>query len=340
MDTIEIVKQSKFYTELNSLLREQFDTIKRDIDPVYEQLLEERKFPYPLPIICQFEYKGWERNVQWRLELDFDEYQWSSKTIKPHFLNALVFLEIGTELLHFKYQLCSSFNDFLEPKETEKIELEKLNDTKYVSEKINEVQQFLDGLSRLFIQELEQINFYELEYMEDDVRMNKKIQDKWKEGAVVGYDCITYGDGYMVMANTYCVEDSETNEVKRHWFPLCDTTLTGIERYDEDIWSEIDIFHGSFTHKDKTIVFGDGAMGNEGYVASLNEDKTLDWSIFFTFSNPIIKAKVAVNYLICYGDTGCVIKINLDNLTEINVSYEDPDDLLDAINREFQNRNI
>ncbi|WP_299247397.1 hypothetical protein [uncultured Aquimarina sp.] len=319
MEEKEKVIHTLFYKEINALLRDQFSVIQQNITPQYEQLLKEREFPYPLPIICQFEYASWGRNKQWRLELDFDEYQWSDKTVKPHFLNALVFIEVGTEWIHFKYQLCSSFNDSLEPKETEKIEIKRLNETEFVDKKIDEVQLFLDNLPKRFIQETEKINFNELEYMEEDVVMNKKIQDKWKEGFVIGFDCIAYGDGYVIMGNTYCVENSETKEVKRHWFPLCDTTLSGIERHNEDIWTEIDIFHGSFKYKDKTIVFGDGAMGNEGYVASLNEDKTLDWSIFFTFSNPIHKAEVKNEHLICYGDTGAIIDIDLNNITKIKV---------------------
>lgn len=153
--------------------------------------------------------------------------------------------------------------------------------------------------------------------------MHEKLQAKWKEGFVVGHDCITFGDGRVVVANTYRVILTETGEAKRFWFPLCDTTLAGLEKYDEDVWTEIDIWHGSFVHDGETIVFGDGAMGNEGYVASVNAAGELNWSAFFTFSNPICRAHVMDGWLVCHGDTGCRIRMNLSDLTNVDVSFVD-----------------
>lgn len=167
MHETEIVKSSLFYKEINALLRDQFSVIKQSITPGYEQLLKDRHFDTPLPIICQFECGYSNKNQQWRLELDFDEYQWSYKTVKPHFLNALVFIEIGTELIHFKYQLCSSFNDELDPMQSEKIEHQKLNDTPFIEGKIRELNQFLKQLPQRFIQEIEKIDFDELEFLEE-----------------------------------------------------------------------------------------------------------------------------------------------------------------------------
>ncbi len=151
---------------------------------------------------------------------------------------------------------------------------------------------------------------------------HKKIQEKWKQGYLPGFDCITYGNGTMTIANTYTVIHTETNKSKRYWFPLCDTTLEGIQKYDEDIWTECDIFHGAFEYKNQKFVFGDGAMGNEGYIASTTLAGELNWAIFFTFSNPINKAEVIDKHLICYGDTGAIIKMDLNNITKIKVIQE------------------
>lgn len=153
--------------------------------------------------------------------------------------------------------------------------------------------------------------------------MNNTIQEKWKQGFLPGYDCIAYADGSIVIANTYSAIDTATRERKQFWFPLCDTTLEGIQKYDDDIWTEVDIFHGAITYNDQKIVFGDGGMGNEGYVASTNSiNGDLIWAIFFTFSNPICRAEIKNEHLICYGDSGTIIEISLNEITKIRVTYE------------------
>lgn len=314
----ERVIQSLFYKEINALLRKQLHAIKHDITPQYEQILKEKKFIHPLPIINQFEYAAWGANKQWRLELDFDDYQWSYKTVKPHFFNAIVYLSVGKGTVHYKYQLTSSFNEELQSNDTEEIAIEKLNDIDFVSTKIKELNQFLQDLPQAFLEEIKNINFNELEYM-----MHPKIQEKWKQGYLPGYDCIVMGEGDIIIGSAYSCYDPNTKETKQYWSALCDTTLESLEKYNDDIWVEVDIFHGSFEYKNQKFVFGDGGMGNEGYIASLSLNDVLNWAIFFTFSNPIIKAEVKGEQLICYGDSGTIIEVNLNNITKIKITHKE-----------------
>ena len=154
--------------------------------------------------------------------------------------------------------------------------------------------------------------------------MNEIIQAKWQDGYVLGHDCIAFGDGRVIIASTSSMYDPNNGETTHFWTPLCDTTLTSMQKYEEDLWTEVDIFHGAFEFENQNIVFGDGGMGNEGYVASIGTDNTLNWSIFFTFSNPIKKAEIIDRQLICYGDTGMVITIEIDELTKVKVRFDDP----------------
>ncbi|NQY31367.1 MAG: hypothetical protein HRT69_18115, partial [Flavobacteriaceae bacterium] len=167
-EDMEILESTLFYKTINALLRNQFPVIKQNINTKYEQVLKEKQFQYLLPLICKFEYSSWGGNRQWRIELDFDDYQWSNKTVKPHFLNALVYLEIGKEVIYFKCQLCSSFNDELQLMDTVKISHQKLNDTNFVADKIKEIELFLKDLPKRFIKEIEKVNFKELEFLEDE----------------------------------------------------------------------------------------------------------------------------------------------------------------------------
>lgn len=154
------------------------------------------------------------------------------------------------------------------------------------------------------------------------MKMNKKIQEKWKQGYLPGFDCITMGEGDIIIGNAYSAYDPNNGETKQYWSAICDTTLESLEKYNDDIWVECDIFHGAFEYENQKFVFGDGGMGNEGYVASTALNGVLNWAIFFTFSNPIHKAEVKDHHLICYGDSGTIIDIDLKKITKIKVTQQ------------------
>lgn len=148
------------------------------------------------------------------------------------------------------------------------------------------------------------------------------IQKKWKAGLLPGIDCILFGDGTIIIGNCYSFIDSKTNRKKRYWYPLCDTTIESVEKYEPDIWTNIEIWHGSFEYENQIIVFGAGSMGNEGFVASTNNNGELNWGIFFTFSNPIQQTEVQGKKMLCESDSGDVlIAIKLNELTKIDITY-------------------
>lgn len=148
------------------------------------------------------------------------------------------------------------------------------------------------------------------------------IQQKWREGFVLGYDCIAYGDGSLVFANAYSMYDPNTHETTFYWTPLCDTTVESILKYNDDIWTEAGIFDGPFEFEGQRIVFGDGAMGNEGYVSSTTLEGHLNWSLFFTNSNPIMRAYMEGRTIVAKGETGFIAQINIDNPADISVTHE------------------
>ncbi|MCA9177380.1 MAG: hypothetical protein KDB14_23005 [Planctomycetales bacterium] len=153
-------------------------------------------------------------------------------------------------------------------------------------------------------------------------KMNPTLQKKWREGFVVGYDCIAFGDGQIVFANSYSAYDPNTHETTLYWTPLCDTTLESLLRYNDDIWTEVDIFRHPLEFDGQKIVFGDGGMGNEGYVASVSSDNNLNWSMFFTNSNPIIRAEMDGRTIEAYGETGFIARINIDDPRETSIAHE------------------
>ena len=152
--------------------------------------------------------------------------------------------------------------------------------------------------------------------------MNKEndyVQNKWRKGLLPGIDCILFGNGNVTIANTYSITDTNTNKSKQLWFPLCDTTIASLEKYEDDIWTNIDIFHGAINYGEQRIVFGSGSMGNEGFVASTSKNEDLNWGIFFTFSNPIFNVNIINDELICFSELEIEIKVQLNNLTKISI---------------------
>ncbi len=151
--------------------------------------------------------------------------------------------------------------------------------------------------------------------------MNKKIQNQWQNSHILAVDGVVYGDGSITLAQTYSIHDGDYKNIQYYFSPLVDCYLEGLEKYHDDYWLEIGIYNNSFIYNNQKIVFGDGCMGNEGFVASTTLDNQLNWSMFFDFSNPINKAEIIDDKLICYGDTGVKIFINLEKLHDVKIEY-------------------
>ncbi len=149
------------------------------------------------------------------------------------------------------------------------------------------------------------------------IERNDYVQNKWRNGMLPGINCIVFANADVIVANAYRVKDDNAGSSKQYWFPFCDTTIASLEKYEADIWTKIDIADGAIDYGDQKIVFGEGSMGNEGFVAATNINGDLIWGIFFTFSNPIFSAKIIDDVLICVSETELEIKIDLHDLTKI-----------------------
>lgn len=64
-------------------------------------------------------------------------------------------------------------------------------------------------------------------------------------------------------------------------------------------------------------------MGNEGYIASVTPENDLNWSLFFSNSNPIARAEMQGRTIVAYGETGFIAQINIDNPADISVTHKD-----------------
>ena len=99
--------------------------------------------------------------------------------------------------------------------------------------------------------------------------------------------------------------------------PLADTTIESVVNYHEDVWVEVDIRIDYVIVDELKILCGEGAMGNEGFVAAIN-DRGLVWALFSTRSNPFVKLELEGGKLLAYADS-LKYEIDLNNPSKIKV---------------------
>jgi len=118
--------------------------------------------------------------------------------------------------------------------------------------------------------------------------MNDLIQFHWAENELPGVNSISYADGTIVMLNCY-----RTEAGLPYAFPLCETTVESLVRFNDDIWTEVQIFVRTTDEKSGlNYVAGEGGMGNEGFIACTNTSNNLIWAVFFENSNPFERLEV------------------------------------------------
>jgi len=124
----------------------------------------------------------------------------------------------------------------------------------------------------------------------------KKVQNFWKEShQIIGIDSIILKDG-----TTYLTEINYSNNInaKKTYNKIYElridkkVSLNKLLEDDPDLWSEIQVYGKIDLPDNSRILFGEGEMGNEGFILKLDLDDNLEWSFFSTDSNPFVKTEV------------------------------------------------
>ena len=152
--------------------------------------------------------------------------------------------------------------------------------------------------------------------------MTNLIVEHWnnKECSLPGINCIAYPDGKVIILNCYSMYDPNTKEKQLFCEPLCDTTIESIEKYGSVYWVRVGEW-ASINYKGGKIYGGDGTMGNEGFIACVDEADNLLWAIFFENTNPIKSLKIRDRKLIAVNEhSELKVEINLDVLTQMKMT--------------------
>ncbi|QQT26782.1 hypothetical protein [Sphingobacterium spiritivorum] len=128
--------------------------------------------------------------------------------------------------------------------------------------------------------------------MKDKVMYNT-IQEHWLLSELVGIDAIVFSDGRMKLIDISWNENPEIRNTfgKEYHYNVSGITSLNeiIEKYDNDIWSVCQINDQITTDSAYNFVCGEGEMGNEGFIAKLDRDGNIVWSLYSTTSNPFYK---------------------------------------------------
>lgn len=130
---------------------------------------------------------------------------------------------------------------------------------------------------------------------------------------------IVFADDSVVILNFTFYQDSDTGEYTAVVFPLCDTSLQSILKYNDDPWVAVDAWENAVVyHQDRKYIGGDGSYGNEGFIACEDLSGNFVWGMFFDNTNPIKELTIKENWLIGLTEhSESQIEINLENLTDI-----------------------
>jgi hypothetical protein len=141
------------------------------------------------------------------------------------------------------------------------------------------------------------------------------IQAKWASNHLLGYNSLSYGNGKVTLLDVH-VNRSES-DCHCVTFPVADTTIESITSYNDDPWTPIQLYNGRIVKNELTFLCGEGAMGNEGFVAAI-DNKGLVWAFFSTVSNPFVRIELVKTNLRAYSHN-YLYTINLEEITDIKI---------------------
>lgn len=151
--------------------------------------------------------------------------------------------------------------------------------------------------------------------------MNKIVNQHWSETKqeLPGINCILYPTGLVTILNCYQIYNPNNDTKQLFCEPKCDTTIESLESYDASFWTVVDEW-ASIDYNGGKIICGDGAMGNEGFIAHTDMQNSLIWGMFFENTNPIKSLELVNNTLVAINEhSELCIEIDLQNITSIKM---------------------
>ena len=137
------------------------------------------------------------------------------------------------------------------------------------------------------------------------------LHGQWRAGFALHVEAIVYGSGRVLLLDGRTIR-SGTN-LRTVVSPRADTTVSSVLKYANDPWSPLTRLATLGVSQDVQVECGEGAMGNEGYVAAVNRaDGSLNWILFSTHSNPFVSLVLKGGDVLAEGGYDQVWRIPLE----------------------------
>ncbi len=151
-----------------------------------------------------------------------------------------------------------------------------------------------------------------------------KAQAKWQEESqIFFYEGKMYADGKVTLTKHSDIDyDTEKDIAYRIFTPFVDCRLEDFEKYDNDIWHDVKIYGSCDFSDNQRMVYGGiescSLRYGGSFIALTSADNTLEWSMYFAETDPVVKVEVITKndtqFLICGFEDYRSITINLKTL--------------------------
>ncbi|MGB4773779.1 MAG: hypothetical protein WBP45_01285 [Daejeonella sp.] len=116
--------------------------------------------------------------------------------------------------------------------------------------------------------------------------INSVLLEQWRNGYTLHLDAITFKNGDIILLEYFELLDPNNYSIKqKHISPLVRTTFESILEFNNDPW----VPFAQYIGESNQLICGEGTMGNEGFVACIDDNKDFEWVFFSTRSNPFLK---------------------------------------------------
>lgn len=159
------------------------------------------------------------------------------------------------------------------------------------------------------------------------------IQEHWNKQEIVGLDGLFHNTGKV--HNLYIESKRNTQAITTYGkvYDLLfqsETTIDKlIEQHSDNIWVSFDVFGKLLLDNGNHYLYGEGGMGNEGFIIKLDSSGQVLWTFFSTTSNPFVNSKVLDKNLFGFVSThGFILVVDDSNedspkFNIINPDFED-----------------